>query len=55
MEDLESRFSSKALEDFELIDRAVGGDDKAFAKLLQRYKRPVYHMILKMVNGIIKI
>ena len=52
MEDLESRFSSKALEDFELIDRAVGGDDKAFAKLLQRYKRPVYHMILKMVRNV---
>ena len=52
MEDLENRFSSKALEDFELIDRAVGGDDKAFAKLLQRYKRPVYHMILKMVRNV---
>lgn len=31
---------------------AVGGDDKAYAKLLQRYKRPVYHMILKMVRNI---
>ena len=35
-----------------MIDRAVGGDDKAFAKLLQRYKRPVYHMILKMVRNV---
>jgi len=53
MEDLEEgRFSSKALEDFKLIDMAVGGDDKAFAKLLQRYRRPVYHMILKMVRNI---
>lgn len=48
----ENRFSSKALEDFKLIDMAVGGDDKAYAKLLQRYKRPVYHMILKMVRNI---
>jgi hypothetical protein len=41
MEELEdSRFSSKALEDFKLIDMAVDGDDKAYAKLLQRYKRP---------------
>jgi RNA polymerase sigma factor (sigma-70 family) len=48
----ESRFSSKALEDFQLIDRAVGGDDNAYAKLLQRYKRAVYHMILKMVRNI---
>ncbi len=53
MEELEEgRFSSKALEDFKLIDRAVGGDEKAYAKLLQRYKRPVYHMILKMVRNI---
>lgn len=48
----ESRFSSKALEDFKLIDMAVGGDDKAYAKLLQRYKRPVYHMILRMVRNV---
>ncbi|MCU0383562.1 MAG: sigma-70 family RNA polymerase sigma factor [Cyclobacteriaceae bacterium] len=53
MEELdESRFSSKALEDFQLIDRAVAGDEAAYAKLLQRYKRPVYHMILKMVRNI---
>lgn len=53
MEDIEEgRFSSKALEDFKLIDMAVGGDEKAYAKLLQRYKRPVYHMILKMVRNI---
>ncbi len=48
----ESRFSSKALEDFRLIDLAVEGDDKSYAKLLSRYKRPVYHMILKMVRNV---
>src|SRR5689334_10583845 len=48
----EGRFSLKALEDFKLIDQAVAGDDAAFAKLLQRYKRAVYHMILKMVRNI---
>lgn len=53
MEELEEgRFSSKALEDFKLIDMAVGGDDKAYARLLQRYRRPVYHMVLKMVRNI---
>ncbi|MCU0419700.1 MAG: sigma-70 family RNA polymerase sigma factor [Cyclobacteriaceae bacterium] len=53
MEELEEgRFSSKAIEDFKLIDMAVGGDDKAYAKLLQRYKRPVYHMILRMVRNV---
>ena len=53
MEDLEEgRFSTKALEDFKLIDMAVDGDEKAYAKLLTRYKRPVYHMILKMVRNV---
>jgi len=49
----ESRFSSKALEDFRLIDQAVqGNDEQAYARLMQRYKRPVYHMILKMVRNV---
>ncbi|MBS1681067.1 MAG: sigma-70 family RNA polymerase sigma factor [Bacteroidetes bacterium] len=53
MEELdEGRFSQKALEDFKLIDMAVGGDDKAYGKLLMRYRRAVYHMILKMVRNI---
>jgi RNA polymerase sigma-70 factor (ECF subfamily) len=53
MEDLEGRFSSKAIEDFRLIDEAVNHkDEQAFAKLMQRYKRPVYHMILKMVRNV---
>ena len=52
MEDLSGRFSSKALEDFRLVDRAVGGDEKAYALLLQRYRRAVYHMILKMVRNV---
>jgi len=52
MEDLSGRFSSKAIEDFDLVDRAVAGDEKAYALLLQRYRRPVYHMILKMVRNV---
>lgn len=53
MEELNRQFSDKALEDFELIDDAVQrNDEKAFAQLMQRYKRPVYHMILKMVRNV---
>lgn len=52
MEQEEGRFSSKALEDFKFIDMAVGGSEQAFAKLLQRYRRPVYHMILRMVRNV---
>ncbi|HEY5689988.1 MAG TPA: sigma-70 family RNA polymerase sigma factor [Cyclobacteriaceae bacterium] len=51
-EDLGNRFSQKALEDFKLIDMAVDGDEKAYATLLTRYKRPVYQMILKMVRNV---
>jgi uncharacterized protein YpiB (UPF0302 family) len=48
MEELNRQFSDKAMEDFRLIDEAVqNNDEQAFAKLLQRYKRPVYHMVLK--------
>lgn len=53
MEELDgSRFSPKALEDFQLIDRAVNGDDDAYAQLFQRYKKAVYHVVLKMVRNI---
>ncbi len=47
------QFSDKALQDFRLIDSAVGGQDQqAYADLMQRYKKPVYHMILKMVRNV---
>jgi len=51
MEDLTGRFSTKAIEDFKLVDAAVAGDQKAFAALLQRYRRPVYFTILKMIRN----
>ncbi|OEK01467.1 RNA polymerase subunit sigma-24 [Roseivirga sp. 4D4] len=47
------QFSDKALQDFRLIDSAVDGQDQqAYADLMQRYKKPVYHMILKMVRNV---
>jgi RNA polymerase sigma factor (sigma-70 family) len=51
--ELKRQFSQKALEDFQLIDQAVNkNDEQAFALLMDRYKRPVYHMILKMVRNV---
>ncbi len=51
--ELEKDFSSKALKDFALIDKAVNeGNDAAYAELMSRYKKPVYHMILKMVRNV---
>lgn len=53
MDEIKKQFSQKALEDFSLIDQAVGdGDDHAFAVLMDRYRKPVYHMILKMVRNV---
>jgi RNA polymerase sigma factor (sigma-70 family) len=46
-------FSDKALEDFRLIDKAtLKNDEQAYAELMKRYKKPVYHMILKMVRNV---
>lgn len=46
-------FSEKAKKDFQLIELAKEkGDEKAYAELMQRYKKPVYHMILKMVRNV---
>jgi len=50
---IEKQFSDKALEDFALIDRAIKENDElAFAELMKRYNKPVYHMILKMVRNV---
>ncbi len=53
MEVEKKEFSEKALKDFELIDRAtLNNDEQAFADLMKRYKKPVYHMVLKMVRNV---
>jgi len=53
MEEVKRQFSEKALQDFKLIDRAtLHNDESAFADLMSRYKKPVYHMILKMVRNV---
>lgn len=44
-------FSDKALEDFDLIDKAVREkDQQAYATLMKRYKKAVYFMVLKMIR-----
>ena len=51
--EVKKQFSKKALEDFKLIDMAVeAGNEQAYAELLKRYKKPVYHMVLKMVRNV---
>ncbi|SFQ61043.1 RNA polymerase sigma factor [Hymenobacter arizonensis] len=51
-QDIQKQFSVKAKHDFKLIRAAVdNGDEKAYAELMQIYKKPVYHVVLKMVRN----
>jgi RNA polymerase sigma-70 factor (ECF subfamily) len=44
--------SDKAKYDFGLISRALDKHDQAaFAELMERYREPIYYMLLKMVNS----
>ncbi|MBS0011259.1 MAG: sigma-70 family RNA polymerase sigma factor [Bacteroidales bacterium] len=43
--------SEKAQYDLRLVNRAVEGDEKAFAELMNRYRDSIYYMLLKMVNN----
>jgi len=45
------KLSDKALQDYDLVKKALKGDEKAFARLLSRYKDAIYFMLLKMVNN----
>ncbi|NJO00583.1 MAG: sigma-70 family RNA polymerase sigma factor [Bacteroidia bacterium] len=50
--DNKKKFSDKALKDFALIDLARNqGDQKAYAELMDRYRKPLYHTMLKMVKN----
>jgi RNA polymerase sigma-70 factor (ECF subfamily) len=44
-------YSDKAKYDLGLVERAVSGDQKAYAELLSRYRDSIYFMLLKMVNN----
>jgi RNA polymerase sigma-70 factor (ECF subfamily) len=49
--ELNPELSDKAQYDFLLVEAALKGEDKAFAKLMSRYKDAIYFMLLKMVNN----
>ncbi|MFN3316866.1 MAG: RNA polymerase sigma factor [Raineya sp.] len=48
----DKEFSQKALYDFKLVELAKDGDQNAFAELMKRYNRSLYHVILKMVRNV---
>lgn len=49
--EVEGNLSDKALVDLKIIERALRGEEKAFADLLNRYRDSVYYVLLKMVNN----
>lgn len=51
MEEQNSRVSKNTKEDRQLVADAKKGDRHAFARLLQKYRKSVYYMLLKMVKN----
>lgn len=49
--DLNPKLTDKAQQDFTLVEAALRGEEKAFARLLSKYKDAIYYMLLKMVNN----
>ncbi|MFN3917087.1 MAG: RNA polymerase sigma factor [Flavobacteriales bacterium] len=49
--ELGENLSDKAKQDYELVKKAVAGDQSAYADLMERYRDSIYFMLLKMVNN----
>lgn len=49
--EINENLSDKARRDYMLVKKATGGDQKAYAELLDRYRDAIYYMLLKMVNN----
>jgi RNA polymerase sigma-70 factor (ECF subfamily) len=49
--EISPNLSEKAIEDVKLVERAIEGDEKAYADLLGKYKDAIFFMLLKMVNN----
>ena len=49
--EINQNLSEKAIYDCKLVNLAVNGDQKSYAKLMDRYRDAIYFMLLKMVNN----
>jgi len=49
--EVNANFTENAKNDLQLVIKARGGDQKAYADLMHRYKDSIYFMVLKMVNN----
>ena len=43
--------SPRAMEDYDLVQSAIKGNQQAYGELLNRYRNSVYHTVLKMVKN----
>lgn len=49
--DLGYNLSDKGKYDYQLVQKAIDGDQAAYAELMHRYRDSIYFMLLKMVNN----
>ena len=47
----ENNLSVRGKEDYSFVLKAIDGDQKAYATLMDRYRNSVYHMMYKMVGN----
>jgi RNA polymerase sigma factor (sigma-70 family) len=44
-------FNPRAQQDYDLVQNAILGDQRAYAVLMDRYRNSIFHTMLKMVNN----
>jgi RNA polymerase sigma-70 factor (ECF subfamily) len=49
--DIDNEFADNNIRDLQLVELAKKGDEKAFAELMKRYRKPLYQLILKIVEN----
>ncbi len=45
-----NNLSPRAQEDYQYVQKAIGGCQKSYTVLMERYRNSIYHMMLKMVK-----
>ncbi len=48
---LNNKLSPRALEDYDLVQVAIRGDQRAYTTLMERYHHSIYHAMYRMVNN----
>lgn len=46
-----NKLSPSTVDDFKLVQAAIGGDERAYTTLMNRYRNSVFHAMFKMVNN----